>query len=187
MARRAGGSRSRGEVAEVTHSLEQLCTMNGSKSEVVQLKRDCFQKLIRYMTAGINMSAALVPATKCVALSKTDLPLKKMLYLYLRTAARQNGDVALLVVQAMLNDAVDADPAVRGLAVRSMCSLRVPDLMDSVVSTTARQPATPPPPLGSAARRRTADRAPASRQPNAPLPTVPRRITVTASPLTARS
>lgn len=150
MARRAGGSRSRGEVAEVTHSLEQLCTMNGSKPEVVQLKRDCFQKLIRYMTAGIDMSAALVPATKCVALSKTDLPLKKMLYLYLRTAARQNGDVALLVVQAMLNDAVDADPAVRGLAVRSMCSLRVPDLMDSVVST-ARQPATPPSPLGSAA------------------------------------
>lgn len=51
------------------------------------------------MTQGIDMSAAFVPATKCVALSKHDLPLKKMLYLYLRTAARQNAAVALLVVQ----------------------------------------------------------------------------------------
>lgn len=64
-----------------------------------QNKRDCFQKLIRYMTQGIDMSAAFVPATKCVALSKHDLPLKKMLYLYLRTAAKQNAAVALLVVQ----------------------------------------------------------------------------------------
>ena len=36
---------------------------------------------------------------RCVALSKHDLPLKKMLYLYLRTAAKQNVAVALLVVQ----------------------------------------------------------------------------------------
>lgn len=34
-----------------------------------------------------------------MALSKHDLPLKKMLYLYLRTAAKQNAAVALLVVQ----------------------------------------------------------------------------------------
>lgn len=51
------------------------------------------------MTQGIDMSAAFVPATKCAALSKFDLPLKKMLYLYLRTAAKQNAAVALLVVQ----------------------------------------------------------------------------------------
>ena len=138
------------------------------------------QKLIRYMTQGIDMSAAFVPATKCVALSKHDLPLKKMLYLYLRTAAKQNAAVALLVVQAragrrggraggqrawpgvrlarcvraplvacpastlsrpplspsqtLLNDCKDLDPTIRGLAVRSMCGLRVPDLMESVVS-----------------------------------------------------
>jgi hypothetical protein len=53
------------------------------------------------MTQGIDMSAAFVPATKCAALSKHDLPLKKMLYLYLRTAAKQNAAVALLVVQVV--------------------------------------------------------------------------------------
>ncbi|GAB4816706.1 hypothetical protein N2152v2_003752 [Parachlorella kessleri] len=125
-------SRGRGEVAEINNSLEQLSTLSGSRPDVVQMKRECFQKLIRYMTQGIDMSAAFVPATKCAALSKFDLPLKKMLYLYLRTAAKQNAAVALLVVQTLLNDCKDLDPTIRGLALRSICSLRVPDLMDSV-------------------------------------------------------
>ena len=141
------GKKPKGEVNEIINALEHLSTQNGSRADVVQNKRDCFQvglrkrlgggkrsapvlmawssprrppsppaalaattppppwllpctqKLIRYMTQGIDMSAAFVPATKCVALSKHDLPLKKMLYLYLRTAAKQNAAVALLVVQ----------------------------------------------------------------------------------------
>lgn len=171
-------------MAEICKSLDHLSTMNGSKPDVVKLKRDCFQKLIRYMTQasvtsvfwvlmdggsgtagwccresgilrlpcaweasqapltdriphphpsqGIDMSAAFVPVTKCVALSKMDLPLKKMQYLYLRTTARQNSSVALLVVQTLLNDCKDLDPAIRGAALRAMTSLRVPELMDAV-------------------------------------------------------
>lgn len=38
------------------------------------------------------------------------------------------------LAQTLLNDCKDIDPTIRGLAVRSMCSLRVPDLMDPVVS-----------------------------------------------------
>lgn len=36
--------------------------------------------------------------------------------------------------QTLLNDCKDLDPTIRGLAVRSMCSLRVPELMENVVS-----------------------------------------------------
>ena len=35
--------------------------------------------------------------------------------------------------QTLLNDCKDLDPTIRGLAVRSMAGLRVPELMDSVV------------------------------------------------------
>jgi vesicle coat complex subunit len=133
MAPRRRGARSKGEVNEITRTLEQLSALDGRKSEVVHLKRECFQKLIKYMTTGIDMSSVFVPATKCVALSKHDLPLKKMLYLYLRTAARQNSSVSLLVVQTLLNDTNDVDPRIRGLAVRSMCSLRVPELLENVL------------------------------------------------------
>lgn len=127
-------ARARGEVNEVIAQLEQLSSLDGRRADVIKGKRECFQKLLRHMTAGIDMSEAFIPATKCAALSKTDLPLKKMLYWYLRSAARQNAEVALLVVQALTSDARDVDPAIRGLALRSICSLRVPSLMDTVVS-----------------------------------------------------
>lgn len=129
--------RTRSEVNDVVAQLEQLSALDGRKPDVVRSKRECFQRLMRYMTAGIDMSAAFIPATKCVALSKFDLPLKKMLYLYLRSAARQNAAVALLVVQTLLTDAKDADPTIRGLAIRSMCSLQVPDLLDNVFDAVA--------------------------------------------------
>ena len=129
--------RTRSEVNDVVAQLEQLSALDGRKPDVVRSKRECLQRLMRYMTAGIDMSAAFIPATKCVALSKFDLPLKKMLYLYLRSAARQNAAVALLVVQTLLTDAKDADPTIRGLAIRSMCSLQVPDLLDNVFDAVA--------------------------------------------------
>lgn len=131
--RRARSAKGKGEVNEITRTLEQLCALDGRKTDVIYLKRECFQKLIKYMTTGIDMSSVFVPATKCVALSKSDLPLKKMLYLYLRSAARQNSSVSLLVVQTLLNDTKDIDPRIRGLAVRSMCSLRVPELLENVL------------------------------------------------------
>lgn len=135
-----GGTRrrTRGEVNEIKKALDQLCSKDGRRPEVVKSKRECFQKLIKYMTTGIDMSALFVPAMKCCALSKADLPLKKMLYLYLRSTARQNSSVSLLVVQTFLNDANDVDPRIRGLAVRSMCSLRVAELLESVLPVVSK-------------------------------------------------
>jgi vesicle coat complex subunit len=125
------GRRTKGEVNEIRKTINHLCSLDGRKPEVVQSKRECFQKIIKYM-AIIDMSSLFVPVMKCSALSKQDLPLKKMLYLYLRSSARQNSSVSLLVVQTFLNDTKDVDPRIRGLAVRSMCSLRVPELLESV-------------------------------------------------------
>ena len=131
--RSSKGVKRKGEVNEITRTLEQLSALDGRKKDVIYLKRECFQKLIKYMTSGIDMSSVFVSATKCVALSKNDVPLKKMLYLYLRSAARQNSSLSLLVVQTLLNDSKDIDPRIRGLAVRSMCSLRVPELLENVL------------------------------------------------------
>lgn len=62
-------------------------------------------------------------ATRCHTRSQ-DLPLKKMLYLYMRSTARQNSEVSLLVVQQFLNDTNDIDPRIRGLAVRYVWTAR---------------------------------------------------------------
>ena len=54
----------------------------------------------------------------------TDLVQKKLVYLYLSNYAEANSDVALLTVNTLQKDCQDRNPVVRGLALRSMCSLR---------------------------------------------------------------
>ena len=49
---------------------------------------------------------------------------KKMVYLYLSTYAEQNSELALLTVNTLRKDGNDRNPTVRGLALRSITSLR---------------------------------------------------------------
>ena len=53
-----------------------------------------------------------------------DLVQKKLVYLYLTTYAKSNPEVALLTVNTLQKDCKDRNPMVRGLALRSMFSLR---------------------------------------------------------------
>lgn len=58
------------------------------------------------------------------ATNTKDLVLKKMVYLYLSTYAEQKQELALLTINTLQKDCRDDDPMVRGLALRSLCSLR---------------------------------------------------------------
>lgn len=53
-----------------------------------------------------------------------DLVQKKLVYLYICSYATSNPDLALLTVNTMRKDCQDRSAMVRGLALRSMCSLR---------------------------------------------------------------
>ena len=53
-----------------------------------------------------------------------DLVQKKLVYLYICSYAASNPDLALLTVNTMRKDCQDRSAMVRGLALRSMCSLR---------------------------------------------------------------
>lgn len=67
MARGGRSGRARGEVAEICKALDHLTSMNGAKPEVIQMKRDCFQKLLRYMTQvgkRLNFGFVLLQAPK---------------------------------------------------------------------------------------------------------------------------
>lgn len=43
------------------NALEHLSTMSGSKPDVIKMKRDCFQRLIRYMTQVRGVEQTEVP------------------------------------------------------------------------------------------------------------------------------
>jgi vesicle coat complex subunit len=110
--------------------------MTGKRSniELRQAKKEAFKKVINYMTLGMDMAGLFPMMTSCANLSPDDVVLKKMLYLYITHYAASTPDLALLTINQLHKDCQDQDPTVRGLALRSLCSLRIPNLLEYVVS-----------------------------------------------------
>eukprot|EP00388_Colpodella_angusta_P002369 GDKJ01007989.1.p1 GENE.GDKJ01007989.1~~GDKJ01007989.1.p1 ORF type:complete len:1004 (+),score=276.11 GDKJ01007989.1:159-3014(+) len=91
-------------------------------------KRETIKKVILYMTLGVDVSR-LFPEM-VLASHTTDLVQKKMVYLYISTYAHLNQDLAILAVNTLQKDSRDHDPTIRGLALRSLASLRVGNLVE---------------------------------------------------------
>ena len=62
--------------------------------------------------------------TKLQAGSTHNFVQKKLVYLYLGTYADSNSDLALMTVNTLIKDFQDRNAMLRGLALRSLCSLR---------------------------------------------------------------
>ena len=50
--------------------------------------------------------------------------MKKMVYLYIINYADENDSLALLAINTLLNDMKNDNAKIRGLALRSLCSLK---------------------------------------------------------------
>lgn len=83
------------------------------------------------MTVGIDVSSVFGEMVMCS--STSDIVLKKMCYLYVGNYAKVNPDLALLTINFLQRDCKDEDPMIRGLALRSLCSLRVANLVEYLV------------------------------------------------------
>ncbi|KAJ6799291.1 beta-adaptin-like protein A [Iris pallida] len=117
---------------EVTDLKLQLRNLAGSRAPGSDdAKRDLFKKVISFMTVGIDVSSAFSEMVMCSATS--DVVLKKMCYLYVGNYARGNPDLSLLTINFLQRDCRDEDPTIRGLALRSLCSLRVANLVEYLV------------------------------------------------------
>ncbi|VVB14127.1 unnamed protein product [Arabis nemorensis] len=118
--------------SEVSDLKSQLRQLAGSRAPGVDdSKRDLFKKVISYMTIGIDVSSVFGEMVMCSATS--DIVLKKMCYLYVGNYAKGNPDLSLLTINFLQRDCKDEDPMIRGLALRSLCSLRVPNLVEYLV------------------------------------------------------
>ncbi|KAL4481626.1 hypothetical protein ABPG74_007715 [Tetrahymena malaccensis] len=107
----------RGEVDELREILKKHMFDRDEKK-----KRDLVKKVIAYMTLGIDVSKLF---DQMVIVSQTaDVVQKKMIYLYLTNYAEQNPDTALMAINTFIKDCDNKDPKVKGLALRSLCSLR---------------------------------------------------------------
>ncbi|GJP44368.1 hypothetical protein CLOM_g3749 [Closterium sp. NIES-68] len=124
----------RGEMADVKTQLGQLA---GSRAPgAAEMRRELFKKVISQMTIGIDVSSVFSEMVMCSAAS--DLVLKKMCYLYVATYAATKPELALLTINFLQRDCQDDDPMIRGLALRSLCSLRVRGLVEYLVGPLER-------------------------------------------------
>nr|DBA34006.1 TPA: hypothetical protein GDO54_001615 [Pyxicephalus adspersus] len=66
------------------------------------------------------------------ASATVDIVQKKLVYLYMCTYAPQKPDLAVLAINTLCKDCSDPNPMVRGLALRSMCNLRMPGIQEYI-------------------------------------------------------
>eukprot|EP00428_Durinskia_dybowskii_P013958 CAMPEP_0170223240 /NCGR_PEP_ID=MMETSP0116_2-20130129/11318_1 /TAXON_ID=400756 /ORGANISM="Durinskia baltica, Strain CSIRO CS-38" /LENGTH=834 /DNA_ID=CAMNT_0010473939 /DNA_START=28 /DNA_END=2532 /DNA_ORIENTATION=+ len=112
---------------EKMHELRQL--LRGAAAERdQQKKRDAIKKVIAYMTLGIDVSPLF--SEMVMASATTDLVQKKMVYLYLVNYAESNSELAILAINTLQKDCRDDDPMIRGLALRSLCSLSLLNMVE---------------------------------------------------------
>jgi AP-4 complex subunit beta-1 len=113
----------KGEVNELRQLLRTFATEKDK-----QRKRDIMKKVIGYMTLGIDVSRLFTEMM--LAIETRDLVIKKMVYLFLCNYAETHPDLAQMCTNTLVKDSGNEDPMVRGLALRALCSLRLPQMIE---------------------------------------------------------
>ncbi|XP_043572922.1 AP-4 complex subunit beta-1 [Chiloscyllium plagiosum] len=92
--------------------------------------RNVVLRVIRYMSQGLDVSGLFMEMVKAGA--TLDIVQKKLVYLYMCTYAALKPNLALLAINTLRKDCADPNPMVRGLALRSMCSFRMPGISEYI-------------------------------------------------------
>lgn len=115
----------KGEVNELRTLLRNFSTERDPKR-----KRDIIKKVIAYMTLGIDVSRLF--SEMMLAIETRDLVIKKMVYLYLVNYARSHPELAQMCTNTLQKDCGNEDPMVRGLALRALCGLQLPEMVEYI-------------------------------------------------------
>lgn len=107
----------KGEVNELRILLNKI-----QLEKDLQKRRDVIKKVIAYMTLGIDVSPLFAEMVKASRID--DLVSKKMIYHYLVTNCKKNQELVIMTINTFLLDCKSHDPKIRGMALRSICSLK---------------------------------------------------------------
>ncbi len=115
----------RGEINELKALLKNL-NIERDRNR----KRDILKKVIAYMTLGIDVSRLCTEMI--MAIETKDIVVKKMVYLYLSTQAHKEPEIDIMCINTLRRECDNEDPMVRGLALRSLCNLRIQSILEYV-------------------------------------------------------
>lgn len=115
----------KGEINEIKKLLKGLMEKGSFPNEELQ---EALKKVVSVMTVGIDLSAIF---TEVLMFSYIpDIISKKMIYFFLTSYCENNEEIAMMAINTFLKDCASADGKVRGLALRTLCSLRVPAALE---------------------------------------------------------
>eukprot|EP00607_Mallomonas_marina_P010992 CAMPEP_0182423356 /NCGR_PEP_ID=MMETSP1167-20130531/9325_1 /TAXON_ID=2988 /ORGANISM="Mallomonas Sp, Strain CCMP3275" /LENGTH=891 /DNA_ID=CAMNT_0024602253 /DNA_START=64 /DNA_END=2739 /DNA_ORIENTATION=+ len=115
----------KGEVNELKQLLKNITLERDLKK-----KRDIVKKVIAYMTLGIDVSRLFTDMI--MAIETKDIVMKKMVYLYLCNYAHKQPDMAIMCINTLRRECDNEDPMIRGLALRSLCNLRLESVIEYI-------------------------------------------------------
>eukprot|EP01128_Nolandella_sp_AFSM9_P009165 TRINITY_DN5797_c0_g1_i1.p1 TRINITY_DN5797_c0_g1~~TRINITY_DN5797_c0_g1_i1.p1 ORF type:complete len:795 (-),score=223.86 TRINITY_DN5797_c0_g1_i1:143-2527(-) len=114
------------EVNELRVALNNAINSRDGKAIYSSLER-----VLAAMTIGLDVSDLF--HNVIMASHTQDLIQKKMVYIYLTHYAAANESLALLAVNSIVRDTHDDNPMIRGLALRYLCSMRTPSLIEHMI------------------------------------------------------
>ena len=100
----------------------------------IEKQKDAMKQIIASMTIGKDVSKLFPDVIKIIRTKNIEL--KKLVYLYLINYARIKPDLTFLAVASFHSDAKDGEtPLIRGLAVRTMGCIKVPEIVSYLCET----------------------------------------------------
>lgn len=89
----------------------------GLNGTTMKERKTALKQTVAAMTLGKDVSSLFADVVKNTA---GDLSVKKLVYLYIINYAQAKPDLAILIVNTFIKDAVDPNPLIRALAIRTM-------------------------------------------------------------------
>lgn len=117
----------KGEVNDIRRAFKGLMEKVSYTNEDLQ---EALKKVLAVMTLGIDLSSIF---TEVLMFSYTnDVISKKMIYLYLTMYSENNEELAIMALNTFLKDCNNNDAKIRGLALRTLCSLKIPSALEYI-------------------------------------------------------
>lgn len=120
----------RGKRGELHELKEELHHQSKDK------KKEAVKKVIQAMTVGRDVSSLFPDVVNCMQTSSLDL--KKLVYLYVINYAKDQPELAILAVNTFRKDAMDPNPLIRALAVRTMGCIRLDQITEYLLEPLRR-------------------------------------------------
>jgi len=117
----------KGEVNDIRRAFKGLMEKVSYTNEDLQ---EALKKVLAVMTLGVDLSSIF---TEVLMFSYTnDVISKKMIYLYLTMYSENQEDLAIMALNTFLKDCNNSDAKIRGLALRTLCSLKIPSALEYI-------------------------------------------------------